>query len=115
MTEQPTSPAKRNCDGQPSLAPATGSASTPELRKWSFEKAMACKDQNDIVTDIIYKAAEIEAYIIEGKNARQEFMCCVDAALNEIDHAAVNIFIPQRAIDVLAGDIMAGEPDAEIA
>ena|ERR1039457_6711938 len=27
MTEQPTSTAKRNCDGQPSLAPATGSAS----------------------------------------------------------------------------------------
>jgi hypothetical protein len=26
MTEQPTSTAKRNCDGQPSLAPATGSA-----------------------------------------------------------------------------------------
>jgi hypothetical protein len=26
MTEQPTSPAKRNCDGQPSLAPATCSA-----------------------------------------------------------------------------------------
>jgi site-specific DNA-methyltransferase (adenine-specific) len=39
MTEQPTSPAKRNCDGQPSLAPATGyaanvhfSSATPE---WS--------------------------------------------------------------------------------
>ena len=33
----------------------------------------------------------------------------------ENDQPAVNIFIPQRAIDVLAGDIMAGEPDAEIA
>ena len=30
MTEQPTSPAKRNCDGQPSLAPATGWAGQPE-------------------------------------------------------------------------------------
>ena len=30
MTEQPTSPAKRNCDGQPSLAPATCSASRPK-------------------------------------------------------------------------------------
>ena len=26
MTDTKTSPAKRNCDGQPSLAPATGSA-----------------------------------------------------------------------------------------
>ena len=33
----------------------------------------------------------------------------------ENDQPAVNIFIPQRAIDVLAGDIVAGEPDAEIA
>ena len=32
MTEQSTSPAKRNCDGQPSLAPATGSAAPS---KWT--------------------------------------------------------------------------------
>ena len=37
MTEQPTSPAKRNCDGQPSLAPATGSAAFS--RTWDMPSA----------------------------------------------------------------------------
>ena len=48
MTEQPTSPAKRNCDGQPSLAPATCSASRCEWwtgnKKQGFE---TCPNQAD--------------------------------------------------------------------
>ena len=40
MTEQPTSTAKRNCDGQPSLAPATGSASGQKPR---FQNAVGMK------------------------------------------------------------------------
>jgi hypothetical protein len=60
-----------------------------ELRKWCFEKAMVLKDSLDIVADLIYKAAEIEAYITEGKNPRGDFYSCVDAALNEVDHGSV--------------------------
>ena len=33
MTDTKTSPAKRNCDGQPSLAPATGSAATSDAEQ----------------------------------------------------------------------------------
>lgn len=60
-----------------------------EIRKWAFEKALLCKDDADIVSDIIYKAAEIEAYIAEGKNLRSEFQSCVDTALAEVEIASI--------------------------
>ena len=41
MTEQPTSPAKRNCDGQPSLAPATGSADARRIKSLLVEAEAA--------------------------------------------------------------------------
>ena len=59
------------------------------VRQWAFEKALAFKQDLDIVSDIIYKAAEIEAYVTEGKNPRGEFICCVDVALSEVDHADI--------------------------
>ena len=65
------------------------SASVVEVRKWAFEKAMALKQDLDIVTDIIYKAAEIEAYVTEGKNPRGDFFSCVDTAMSEVDHASI--------------------------
>lgn len=77
------------CQPPSSFAEAPGSAASPEIRKWAFEKAMLCKTDMDIVTDIIYKAAEIEAYITEGKNPRSEFQSCVDTALAEVDHADI--------------------------
>ena len=69
--------------------PAPVSVSEVEIRKWAFEKAMARKADMDIVTDLIYKAAEIEAYITEGKNPRGDFFSCVDAALAEVDYASI--------------------------
>ena len=59
------------------------------VRQWAFEKALACKTDMDIISDIIYKAAEIEAYVTKGKNPRGEFICCVDVALAEVDHAGI--------------------------
>jgi hypothetical protein len=60
-----------------------------EIRKWAFEKALTCKESLDIVQDCIYKAAEIEAYIVHGKNPRADFQSCVDTALSEVDHAGI--------------------------
>lgn len=60
-----------------------------ELRKWCFEKAITLKDDLDIVADLIYRAAEIEAYIAEGKNPRGDFYSCVDTALAEVDYASI--------------------------
>ena len=81
MKEKPTiSPAPTSANNSPSDA---------ELRKWSFEKAMALKAELDIVADLIYKAAEIEAYIKEGKNPRGDFYSCVDAAMAEVDYASI--------------------------
>ena len=78
-----------NGERQRALSPATCSASDVELRKWAFEKAMALKSDLDIVADLIYKAAEIEAYIKEGKNPRGDFYSCVDTAMSEVDHASI--------------------------
>ena len=50
---------------------------------------MALKQDSDIVADIIYKASEIEEYITTGKNPREDFFSCVDAALAEVDHAGI--------------------------
>ena len=74
---------------QSELAQAAGSASGMELRRWAFEKAMALKADLDIVADLIYKAAEIEAYITDGKNPRGDFYSCVDAAMSEADYASI--------------------------
>lgn len=63
--------------------------SSPSIRQWAFEKALLCRVDTDIVADIIYKAAEIEAYIVDGKNPRDEFITCVDVALAEVDHADI--------------------------
>jgi hypothetical protein len=71
------------------LGAAPCSASGRELRRWAFEKAMALKADLDIVADLIYKAAEIEAYITEGKNPRGDFYSCVDTAMSEVDHASI--------------------------
>ena len=60
-----------------------------EIRKWAFEKALLCKQDLDLVQDLIYKAAEIEAYITDGKNPRDDFQSSVDAALAEVDHAGI--------------------------
>ena len=60
-----------------------------ELRKWAFEKAMVCKADLDIVSDLIYKAAEIEAYVNDGKNPRGDFVSCVEVALSEVNHATI--------------------------
>lgn len=58
-----------------------------ELRQWCFDRAIALKPASlDIVADTIYKAAEIEAYIRDGKNPRGDFFSCVDTALSEVDH-----------------------------
>ena len=73
----------------PPLPPATGSASGMELRRWAFEKAMALKDDLDIEAELIYKAAEIEAYVTDGKNPRGDFYSCVDTAMSEVDHASI--------------------------
>jgi hypothetical protein len=76
---------------KPSEANMTQSFDTSvELRKWAFEKAIQFHPNDmDIIADIIYKAAEIEAYVTEGKNPRGDFYSCVDTALAEVDHAHV--------------------------
>jgi hypothetical protein len=76
-------------EAQSELSATHCSASVVELRKWAFEKAMTLKQDLDIVTDLIYKAAEIEAYIAEGKNPRGDFYSCVDTAMSEVDHASI--------------------------
>ena len=58
-------------------------------RKWAFEQAMQLRTETDIVADVIYKAAEIEAYILNGKNPRDEFQSCVDTAIKEVEHAEI--------------------------
>jgi hypothetical protein len=63
--------------------------SSPSIRQWAFEKALALRTESDMACDVIYIAAEIEAYIVEGKNPRDEFITCVDAALAEVDHADI--------------------------
>ena len=63
--------------------------SYPALRQWAFEKALALRISTDVAHDLIYIAAEIEAYIVEGKNPRANFIACVDVALAEVDHAAI--------------------------
>lgn len=80
---------ENNPERPPALAEAHGSASGMELRRWCFDKAMALKDDLDIVADLIYKAAEIETYITEGKNPRGDFYSCVDTAMSEVDHASI--------------------------
>lgn len=60
-----------------------------ELRKWCFEKALPLKADLDIVADLIYKAAEIEAYVADGKNPRLDFQSSVDTALAEVEHASI--------------------------
>ena len=58
MTEQPTSPAKRNCDGQPSLAPATCSASEKVTLNESGDDVMDWAD-DEPATDEELKAFKI--------------------------------------------------------
>lgn len=60
-----------------------------DIRKWAFEKALACKHDLDIVADLIHKASEIEAYIRDGKNPRDDFQSGVDTALSEVDYASI--------------------------
>ena len=73
-----------------------------DLRQWSFEKAMALRSDMDIVADIIYKAAEIEAYITNGKNPRAEFFSCVDTALAEVDAAEIPNVAEEKKRKVMA-------------
>lgn len=74
---------------RPDELPKATSESTTEVRKWAFEKALLCKNDTDIVEDVIFKAAEIEAYITKGKNPRDDFKVCVDVALSEVDVQAI--------------------------
>src|ERR1035437_10314864 len=39
----------------------------------------------------------------------------LESGKDDNDQPCVNIFVPQHAIDFLSGDVMRGEPDAEIA
>lgn len=70
--------------------PATATAEEMELRKWAFDKAITLKKELDIEADLIYKAAEIEAYIKDGKNPRGDFYSCVETALAEVEHASIS-------------------------
>lgn len=62
---------------------------TIELRKWCFEQAMKLNQSPDHVYELIWKAVEIEGYILNGKNLRDELFCCVDTALSEVDCASI--------------------------
>ena len=88
MADEPKSTVE-NSEGKSGCASANGSVSAPELRKWCFDRAMTLKADLDIVADLIYKAAEIEAYITDGKNPRGDFFSCADTAMSEVDHANI--------------------------
>lgn len=67
----------------------TTAAERAATRRWCFEKAIQLKADLDIAADLIFKAAEIEAYIYKGKNPRLDFQSSVDAAIAEVKHAAI--------------------------
>jgi hypothetical protein len=73
----------------PQRESALPSATLLGVRQWAFEQALKMKEGCEIAADVIYRAAEIEAYIAEGKNPRDDFMVCVDAAMAELDHAGI--------------------------
>lgn len=73
----------------PQRESALPSATLLGVRQWAFEQALKMKEGTEIAADVIYRAAEIEAYLTEGKNPREDFMVCVDAAMSELDCAAI--------------------------
>ena len=76
MTEQPTSPAKRNCDGQPSLAPATCSANRVQVANFWLQPTRSFPDgapqREEYATDTTFMV-ECARY---GREWVKKYECC---------------------------------------
>lgn len=75
---------------------------TIAVRQWALEKALLCRADLDIVSDVIFKAAEIEAYILQGANPRADFQSSVDAAMAEVETADIAHVSDDKKRKVLA-------------
>ena len=83
MTDTSTSPAKRNCDGQPSLAPATllerindylqnGGLFNPEMMEHDKVRDLLLDCRETLSTDIFCKCESKTCETKSGENSQSE-------------------------------------------
>lgn len=54
-----------------------------------LDLAVAVKSETAEAADVVYIAAQFEAYVRNGARVQEDFECSVRAALAEVDHAPI--------------------------